>query len=79
VKEKVATPVWKPEITAAGIRSAGHATPLYLQKLALPSPTSGGRSVDVFARGLKATELLLLCSFLSLLNGSFTNVVVNCD
>jgi hypothetical protein len=36
----------KPRLTAVGIRCADHAT-LYQQKLALTSPTSGGRSVGI--------------------------------
>jgi len=39
-----------------GIRCADHVTPLYLQKLALPSPTGGGRSVGVVRSRTKATE-----------------------
>jgi hypothetical protein len=44
------------EITAVGIRRANHAKPLYPQKLALTSPTRGGRSRT------KATELVMLIS-----------------
>jgi hypothetical protein len=44
---KVAAPVWKAENTAVGIRRADHVPPLYPQKLAITSPTSGGRSVGV--------------------------------
>jgi hypothetical protein len=54
MKEKVAALVYKTEITAVGIRCADHATSLYLQKLALTSPISGGRSRT------KATELLVI-------------------
>jgi hypothetical protein len=43
--EKV--PVRKTEITALGIRRTDHATPLYRQKLALTSPTSGVKSLSV--------------------------------
>ena len=32
-------------LTAVGTRCADHVTPLYPQKLALTSPTGGGRSV----------------------------------
>jgi hypothetical protein len=39
--------VWKTEFTAVGIRRADLATPLYQQKLALTSPTSGCRSVGI--------------------------------
>jgi hypothetical protein len=37
----------KPRLTAVGIRSADHATPSVLKKLALTSPTSGGPSVGI--------------------------------
>jgi hypothetical protein len=40
-----------------GICRNDHATPLYPQKLALTSPTSGGRSVGIVRSGTKATEL----------------------
>jgi hypothetical protein len=43
-----------------GILRADHATPLYPQKLALTSPTSGGRSAGIVRSRTKATELLLL-------------------
>ena len=40
-----------------GIRCADHVTPLYPQKLALTSPTGGGRSVSSIVRSrTKATE-----------------------
>ena len=38
-----------------GIRCADHVTPLYPQKLALTSPTGGGRSVGIFRSRTKAT------------------------
>ena len=44
------------DLTAAGIRCADHVTPLYLQKLALTSPTGGGRSVGIVRSRTKATE-----------------------
>jgi hypothetical protein len=51
-----------------GIRHGDHATPLYPQKLALTSPTSGGRSVGIVRSRPQATEfvfcLLLLLSLL---------------
>jgi hypothetical protein len=40
-----------------GIHSADHAKPLYPQKLAVTSPTSGGRSVSIVRLRTKATEL----------------------
>ena len=42
--------------TAVGIRCADHVTPLYPQKLALTSPTGGGRSVGIVRSRNKATE-----------------------
>jgi hypothetical protein len=46
---KVAAPVYKAENTAVGIRHADHVAPLYPQKLAITSPTSGGRSVGRYS------------------------------
>jgi hypothetical protein len=45
--------------TAVGTRRADHTTSLYLQKLTLTSPTSGGRSVVVVRSRIKATEFVL--------------------
>jgi hypothetical protein len=45
---------------AIGIRRTAYATPLYPQKLALTSPTSGGFSVGIGRLQTKATELVLL-------------------
>jgi len=39
-----------------GTRCADHVTPLYPQKLALTSPTGGGRSVGIVRVRAKATE-----------------------
>ena len=39
-----------------GIRCADHVTPLYPRKLALTSPTGGGRSVGIVRGRTKATE-----------------------
>jgi len=45
-----------------GTRCADHVTPLYPQKLALTSPTGGGRSVGIVRVRTKATEsFYLLC------------------
>jgi hypothetical protein len=41
---------------AVGIRCADHVTPLYPQKLALTSPTGGGRSVGIGRSRTKAME-----------------------
>ena len=43
-------------VTAVGNRCADHVTPLYPQKLALTSPTGGGRSVGIVRSRTKATE-----------------------
>jgi len=43
-----------------GTRCADHVTPLYPQKLALTSPTGGGRSVSIVRVRTKATELVLI-------------------
>jgi hypothetical protein len=37
----------KQRLTAVGTRCADHVTSLYPQKLALTSPTGGGRSVGI--------------------------------
>jgi hypothetical protein len=62
LKEKVVAPVWKTENTAIGIRHADHVAPLYPQKLALTSPTSGGRSVGIVRLQIQATEFSLVFS-----------------
>ena len=46
----------KQRLTAVGTRCADHVTPLYPQKLALTSPTGGGRSVGKVRVRTKATE-----------------------
>ena len=43
-----------------GTRCADHVTPLYPQKLALTSPTIGGRSVGIVRVRTKATEFSLI-------------------
>jgi len=43
-----------------GTRCADHVTPLYPQKLALTSPTGGGRSVGIVRVRTKATEVISL-------------------
>jgi hypothetical protein len=50
----------KPRLRPYGIRSADHATPLYSQKLALTSPTSGGRSVGIVRSRTQTMELFFL-------------------
>ena len=46
-----------------GIRCADHATPLYPKKLALNSPTGGGRSVGIVRSRTKATEVFYAKNF----------------
>jgi hypothetical protein len=56
LKEKVAAPVYKTEITAVRIRHTDHATPHYPQKLALTSLTSSGLSVGIVRLRTQAME-----------------------
>ena len=50
----------KQRLTAVGTRCADHVTPLYPQKLALTSPTGGGRSVGIVRVWTKATKFSLV-------------------
>ena len=56
----------KQRLTAVGTCCADHVTPLYPQKVALTSPTGGGRSVGIVRMRTKATEFRLV-------------LVTNCD
>jgi len=47
-----------------GTRCADHVTPLYPQKLALTSPTGGGRSVGIVRVRTKAKELMEHASYI---------------
>jgi len=47
-------------LTAVGTRYADHVTPLYPPKLAITSPTGGGRSVGIVRVRTKATEFSLV-------------------
>jgi hypothetical protein len=49
--------------TAKGNRHAYYATPLYPQKLALTSPTSGGRYTGIVRSRTRAMEIIFLSSF----------------
>jgi hypothetical protein len=60
LNEKVAAPVKKTELTTGGIRCTDHATPSILKKLALTSPTSGGRSVGIVRLRTKGHGVFLL-------------------
>jgi hypothetical protein len=55
---KVAAPVKKTENTVEGIRHADHVAPLYHQKLAITSPTSGGRSVGIVRSRTQTMEFV---------------------
>jgi len=64
----------KQRLTAVGTRCADHVTPFYPQKLALTSPTGGGRSVGIVRVRTKATEFSLVsdvsyCQYALLRNG----------
>ena len=48
---------------AVGTRCADHVTPIYPQKLALTSPTGGGRSVGIVRVRTKATEFSFLACY----------------
>ena len=48
---------------AVGNRCADHVTPLYPQKLALTSPTAGGRSVGTVRSRTKVTEFFFFLNF----------------
>jgi len=50
-----------------GTRCADHVTPLYQQKLALTSPTGGGRSVGIVRVRTKATEFVVLFIYIYIL------------
>ena len=58
-----------------GTSCADHVTPLYLQKLAITSPTGGGRSVGIVRVRTKATEFSFF-SF-SLVEENYVNVEIN--
>jgi len=58
--KKVAAPGLENRLTAVGTSCADHVTLLYPQKLALTSPTGGGRSVGIVRVRTKATELLVI-------------------
>jgi hypothetical protein len=60
-KKKVAVPgLENRDLTAVGTHCTDHVTPLYPQKLALTSPTSGGRSVGIVRSPAKAMEFSLV-------------------
>jgi hypothetical protein len=62
---KVAAPVYKTENTAVGIRHADHVATSIRKKLAITSPTSGGRSVGIVHSRTQTMEF----SYFGLLTG----------
>ena len=61
-----------------GNRYADHLTPLYPQKLALTSPTGGGRSVGIVRSRTKATEFSFLVLVLLKLRVHFKLIYYVC-
>jgi hypothetical protein len=57
---KVATPVYKIENTAVGIRHADHVAPSVRKTLVITSLTSGGRSVGIVRSRTQAMEFSLV-------------------
>jgi hypothetical protein len=57
---KVAAPVQKTENTAVGNRHADHVAPSIRKKLAITSPTSGGRSIGIVRSRIQAMEFSLV-------------------
>jgi hypothetical protein len=57
---KVAAPVSKTENTAVGIRHTDHVAPSIRNKLAITSPTSGGRSVGIVRSQTQTMEFSLV-------------------
>jgi hypothetical protein len=57
---KVAAPVYKTENMAVGIRHTDHVAPCIRKKLAITSPTSGGRSVGIVRSRTQTMEFSLV-------------------
>jgi hypothetical protein len=60
---KVAAPVYTIENTAVGIRHADHVAPSIRKKLAITSPTSGGRFVAIVRSRTQTMEFSLDVTF----------------
>ena len=60
-----------------GTRCPDHVTPLYPQKLALTSPTGGGRSVGIVRSRTKATEFGVLVACIRFSKLSSARVVLH--
>jgi hypothetical protein len=76
--KEIAAPRLENRLTAVGFRCADHVTPLYLQKLALTSPTGGGRSVGIVRSRTKATELIRTQSNTCLCSGQSVDSCYAC-
>jgi hypothetical protein len=63
LERKVAAPVYKTENTAVGIRHADNVAPSIRKKLAITSPTSGGRSVGIVRSRTQTMELKKLRAY----------------
>jgi len=59
-----------------GTRCADHVTPLYPQKLALTSPTGGGRSVGIVRVRTKATQFRSVDCMLSYVKVATADIFV---
>jgi hypothetical protein len=57
--DRAAVPVYKTENTALGIRHSDHVAPCTRKKLAITSPTIGGRSVGIVRSWTQTMELQL--------------------
>jgi hypothetical protein len=57
---KVASPVYKTDNTAVGIRHADHVAPSIRKTLAITSPTSGGPSVGLVRSRTQTMEFSLV-------------------
>ena len=63
---------------AVGTRCADHVTPFYPQKLALTSPTGGGRSVGIVRLWTKATEFSFLRHATRMDSTGMAEIMLNC-
>jgi hypothetical protein len=63
---------------SVGIRRADYVTPLYLQKLALTSPTNDGSSVGIVRSRTKPTDILLLLLLLLFFDKLLYDTLTTC-
>jgi hypothetical protein len=74
---KVAAPVYKTENTAVGTRHADHVAPFIRKKLAITSPTSGGRSVGIVRSRTQTMEFSFFSEYLTVCHSNDCIVVSN--